>query len=90
MRIASQSMLELVNLLSVEYYGQTIEDKELQLQESKTELQESNAKIKDKELIIIRSILNLKEKMNLDAMQIASILDVDLEFVTNILTNVEG
>jgi hypothetical protein len=109
MRVASQSMLDLVNLLSAEFYGQTIEDKEAQLQESKIELQESKVELqeskvelqeskvelqdkkealKNKELIIARSILNLRDKMNLNAAQIADLLDLEIAFVESVLNHV--
>ncbi len=99
MRVASQSMLDLVNLLSAEYYGQTIEDKEIQLQESKAKIQEKDvkiqendakiqekdAKIQEKDAKIKHSILSLNEKMNLDAAQIAVVMDLEIDFVEKIL-----
>jgi hypothetical protein len=104
MRVASQSMLDLVNLLSAEFYGQTIEDKEAQLQESKVELQESKVELQeskvelqeskvelqDKKLIIARSIINLRDKMNLNATQIADLLDLEITFVESVLNHVKG
>jgi hypothetical protein len=90
MRVASQSMLDLVNLLSAEFYGQTIEDKEAQLQESKVELQESKVELQDKKLIIARSIINLRDKMNLNAAQIADLLGLEITFVESVLNHVKG
>lgn len=78
MRVASQSMLDLVNLLSTEYYGQTIQDKDVQLQDKDVQLQETQA-------LLRHSILSLKAKMNLDATQIAKMLDLKIELVNSIL-----
>ncbi len=85
MRVASQSMLDLVNLLSTEYYGQTIQDKDVQLQDKDVQLQDKDVQLQETQALLRHSILSLKAKMNLDATQIAKMLDLKIELVNSIL-----
>ena len=103
MRVASKGMQDFMNRASIELYGRSIDDTNAELQKSKEALKfnqealkykdealkDKDEALKDKEIIITRSIINLKDKMNLTAVQIASILDIDLEFVNDVLLKLD-
>lgn len=89
MRVASKGMQDFMNRASIELYGRSIDDTNAELQKSKEALKFNQEALKDKEIIITRSIINLKDKMNLTASQIASILDIDVEFVNDVLSKLD-
>jgi hypothetical protein len=89
MRVLSQSTLNLINDLARDAYGKSVEE---YAKESEMYAKESEMYAKESEMqhaIIIRSIINLKDSMNLTAEQIASILELELAYVQNILAKVE-
>ncbi len=93
MRTISQGMKDFMHQASIEFFGQSIVDTSAKLQEALKDKQEAlkdkHDALKDKHdalKMLVHSILNLKEKMNLNAEQIASILEIDEEFVSNVLS----
>ncbi len=100
MRVLSPNMREFMHTASLELFGESMLETRDQLQAA-LKVKDDALKVKDDALkreddalkreddalkIITRSILNLKDKMNLNAEQIASILDVDVDFVNDILS----
>jgi hypothetical protein len=82
MRVASQSMQDFINRASKEFFGQSLAEVINEKQEAINEKQEL---IKRE----IRSIINLKDKMNLNVEQIASVLELDIHFVKEVLDKYE-
>jgi hypothetical protein len=70
MRVLSKSTMDIIDIFAQDAYGKTME--------------EIGAMV-DNQAIIIRSIFNLKDSMNLTAAQIASILGVEIGYVEGIL-----
>ncbi len=93
MRVLGPNMREFMHTASLELFGESMLETRDQLQAA-LKVKDDALKSKDDALkskddalkIITRSILNLKDKMNLNAEQIASILDVDVDFVNDILS----
>ncbi len=93
MRTISQGMKDFMHQASIEFFGQSIVDTSAKLQEALKDkqdaLKDKQDALKDKQdalKMLVHSILNLKEKMNLNTEQIASILEIDEEFVGNVLS----
>ncbi|MEY4903582.1 MAG: hypothetical protein RLZZ292_1397 [Bacteroidota bacterium] len=82
MRVLRQSTLNIINNLTKNAYGQSVDE---MVQANQTIVQANQSIIQDKDAIIIRSIFNLKDSMNLTAAQIASILGVEIGYVEAIL-----
>ncbi|MEY4905728.1 MAG: hypothetical protein RLZZ292_3543 [Bacteroidota bacterium] len=74
-------------------YGKTIEEvtkeKDAALQSKDAALQSKDAALQSKDAIIIRSIVQFRDTMNLSAPQIASILGIELDYVEQVLSNLE-
>ncbi len=92
----SQGTKDFLNEFAKKVYGKTMEevtkeneDKEAVIQDKEAVIQDKEAVIQDKNRIIIRSIVNLRDSMNLSALQIASVLDIEVSYVEQVLTNLE-
>jgi uncharacterized protein (DUF3084 family) len=62
-----------------------LQSKDAALQSKDAALQSKDAALQSKDAIIIRSIINLRDSMNLSATQTASILGIEVEYVEKIL-----
>ncbi|MEY4903492.1 MAG: hypothetical protein RLZZ292_1307, partial [Bacteroidota bacterium] len=76
MRVVSPSMHNFINRASIELFGKSFDEAMSETQKAMSETQ----------TIKIRSIVNLKDKMNLTIAQIASILEYDVDFVAEVLS----
>jgi hypothetical protein len=96
MRVLSPSMHNFLNLASNEFYGKSFDEamsetqkamseREKAMSETQKAMSEREKAMNETEMTKIRSILNLKDKMNLTAEQIASILEYDVKFVAEVL-----
>ena len=74
---------------ALKFNQEALKYKDEALKDKDEALKDKDEALKDKEIIITRSIINLKDKMNLTAVQIASILDIDLEFVNDVLLKLD-
>ncbi len=85
----SQGTKDFLNEFAKKVYGKTMEEVTKENEDKEAVIQDKEAVIQDKNRIIIRSIVNLRDSMNLSALQIASVLDIEVSYVEQILTNLE-
>ncbi len=83
MRVASPSMHNFINLASIEFFGKSYDEAISESQKAISEKQEAQK-------VIIRSIINFHDKMSLNAEQIAKMLDLDTNFVIEVLEKYEN
>jgi hypothetical protein len=87
MRVISPSMHNFLNRASIEFFGKSFDEAMSESEKAKSE----SEKAKSENLMIkIRSIINLKDKMNLTIEQIASILEYEVDFVTEVLSKYQN
>ncbi|MEY4902659.1 MAG: hypothetical protein RLZZ292_474 [Bacteroidota bacterium] len=82
----SQSTKDLINALTKNVYGKTVEEAYKENSEQYT------AVLKEKdnaERALIQAIINFKDKMNLNAEQIGNMLSLETAFVEKVLSNLE-
>ncbi len=85
MRSVSQSTKDLVNDLVKDLYGKSIEEL---TQDKDIALKDKDIALRESQTALVRAIMNLKDKMNLNSEQIANILGLEEVFVSNVLSKI--